>query len=321
MQLRQLLPLTAASVLALGCGDLDVPAMSDDGMGDAGTDGEDAGDADGGDEADGDAGHDGGAGEGGHDGGDDGQFAYDDGGDDAGHDGGEDGDDDDDDDDDDDGCDEGEPPVCNSDDPCDCPDSPESIAGECDEVCTHWFATAADAHPQVAAHAGGHAIWAPEFYCDGGTTIFDFEDVTVQLTDTGATMSGTAFVVTDGCGGEHDGRTWQLDVALADGPDSMMPKLELANPGQTQPPVVTDEWLYFAFLEGEATMVDPENGATATFSHRPADLTYGFQLGYTANGKNLEFGASGWFFFEHHGECGKRTGIGDFNVDLHALCE
>ena len=304
MQFRQLLPITAASLLAIGCGGPDELAIDDAGMGGAGTDGEDADDDS--EDADGDAGQDGGAADGGQGGGNDHRLDNG-GGDDHG--------------DDDDGSDDAEPPVCDSDDPCDCPNSPESVAGECDEACTSWFATTAEADPQVAVHAGGHAIWAPGFYCDGGTAIFDFEDVTFELTDTGAAMSGTAYVATDGCGGDHDGRTWQLYVAFADGPDSMQPKRELANPDETQPPVITDEWLYFAFLEGDATMVDVEHGATATFSHRPADLTYGFQVGYTANGKNLELGASGWFFFEHEGECGTRSGIGDFNVNLHPQCE
>jgi len=69
-----------------------------------------------------------------------------------------------------------------------------------------------------------------------GPPSFDFEDVTLALTDTGATLSGTAFVVTDGCGGGHDGRTWQLDRSLPPCVERRR-SLESARPGSACEPM------------------------------------------------------------------------------------
>ena len=301
-RLTHVLALSTASLLTLACGGFDQA----DTMGGAGADAGEHADSDDSDaDAGGDTGSDGGdagqeGGGGDDDGGNDPPMAAD--GDGGGGEGG--------------GSD------CDAEDPCDCPDSAETLSGQCDdeEQCLQWAATEADAHPIVALHAGGHAIVADGFFCDGGAAVFSFEDVVLDANDDGARMTGTAIVESGGCGGAHDGDVWQLDVRFEEGPASMLPKRELANPDSTQPALVTDQWLYFAFSEGQASLTHAESGSSATLSHRPSDLTYGFQVGYTANGKNLKFGASGWFHYEYEGECGVRTGTGDFNLNLHGLC-
>ena len=53
------------------------------------------------------------------------------------------------------------------------------------------------------------------------------------------------------------------------------------------------------------------DGDTLHITHRPADLTYGFQLGIGGNARNDNLGLGGWFFYS-----GSYSGIGDLNVDL-----
>ncbi|MFK7971960.1 MAG: T9SS type A sorting domain-containing protein [Bacteroidia bacterium] len=49
-------------------------------------------------------------------------------------------------------------------------------------------------------------------------------------------------------------------------------------------------------------------GKSLTITHRPSNLSKGFQKGKGANDKNSNFGFSGWFYFS-----GSYRGIGDFN--------
>lgn len=49
-------------------------------------------------------------------------------------------------------------------------------------------------------------------------------------------------------------------------------------------------------------------------SEAPADGSAPFQIGFGANGKNTNFGGSGWFTYTVNG--GTTSYRGDFNVDL-----
>ncbi|MEM7373358.1 MAG: hypothetical protein AAF587_32330, partial [Bacteroidota bacterium] len=53
------------------------------------------------------------------------------------------------------------------------------------------------------------------------------------------------------------------------------------------------------------------DGDTLQITHRPTDLTYGFQLGIGGNARNNTFGLGGWFFYS-----GSYSGIGDLNIDM-----
>ncbi|MEO1268477.1 MAG: hypothetical protein AAFX99_10275, partial [Myxococcota bacterium] len=172
------------------------------------------------------------------------------------------------------------------------------------------------------AHAGNsdHGIWAPQLFCDQ-TAEFTFMEGSASLMvfpDGTARMTGEAIVTEGGC--DHMGESWQVDVYLdADQAGTVAPKRELRS--GTQPAAVTDAWAYYIMREGAAVLSNPETGDMAALTHRPANRAYGFQVGETANGKNLNFGASGWFAYTAQIDGELRTGVGDFNVDLADVCD
>jgi len=187
---------------------------------------------------------------------------------------------------------------------------------------TGWFADNAVSDPEVHGGNSDHAMIVWGFF-GGGTTIFDFEDVVfeAQDDDSSARMTGLMRVREDGCDGVHDGELWTLDVYLDPALDTTRPKLELKNPDVNQPPSVTDEWRFFGLADG-SRIYRADGLAFADLHQRPADLRFGFQVGFTANGKNTNFGMSGWLFYDHTEEDGTmRSGKGDFNVDLEPICE
>jgi len=187
---------------------------------------------------------------------------------------------------------------------------------------TEFVATNAVSDPTVHGGNSDHGLVVWGFF-GGGTTIFDFEDVTFELAEDGSTarMTGTMRVRDDGVDGSRNGDEWGVDLELVRAPDITQPKLELSDPDVTQPPSVTDEWFLFTLADG-SFVFDTDTSEFAELHHRPADLRFGFQVGFTANGKNLNFGMSGWLAYDYF-DCGcrVRSGKGDFNVDLTSVCD
>ncbi len=174
---------------------------------------------------------------------------------------------------------------------------------------------AAEADPVYSKFPGGHVFWFEEFpvLFPGASRGFVFDS------------NGGGFVENDGGTAFLFGRLINLldaslvfDLALAfDGrtsiPPAGSPKRELKDEAYSDHvppgPVDTDDWYYytdtFGTLDGSA-------------SGLPFYLLSGkgpaFQVGVGANGKNVEFGASGWLDVEDlfTGEVYN----GDINIDL-----
>ncbi|HAA16545.1 MAG TPA: hypothetical protein DCE41_34490 [Cytophagales bacterium] len=193
-----------------------------------------------------------------------------------------------------------------------------------DEACapgiTKYQASTANNSDGLSKHGSGHSIWLPNFFCQGQKALLQFDEsgrLTFDEENGTAHLTGYATVGSGGCG--HEGELWAVDVWFDQAPDGVKPKIEL--PAQYQTTEVTDTWEYYYQREG-GTVSQVGGTSYATMTRRPANGTYGFQVGQTANGKNLSFGASGWFHWTKYDSLGgsTTTGVGDFNIDLDLIC-
>jgi cysteine-rich repeat protein len=163
----------------------------------------------------------------------------------------------------------------------------------------------------------GRAIWFSDLDGDGSSdrysitgTVFDFD------IDTGiATYSGTASHMQD------PSDTWTFTYSFAyrgqgaEGEGSASPYLYLASPTQEQ----IDDWLYFDLIAGE--LLNVADGSRVEVSPRPADGSKPMQLGFGANGFNLEYGFAVWFggnLFDGAGNFVRQV-EGDINTELQEL--
>ena len=184
-------------------------------------------------------------------------------------------------------------------------------------------------------YSGGHAFWLPgSGVPNGGSSTFLFVEDSGRLTIsddlTTARLTGVISSVNDPTS------TWAVDFnfmsgmdhdAYTDGDGHTTPrgttavgsaKRELhgnryTNNGGTIDPT---DWQFFYLDEDNATLtgLGDHDGTVLDFYQRPDGASYGdyaFQLGMGANGKNLNFGMSGWF-----GYTGAHSGHGDINIDL-----
>jgi len=159
-----------------------------------------------------------------------------------------------------------------------------------------------------------HAIWldilpnSPKYVYDSlGGIIQLFDDSTAHIT-------GRVINITDS--------TWQWDVDMwmfrpVDYPTWIagggMIKNDIADPA-----VIAANQANWTFWELDSTR-SILTGVPGTFfdldtlriTHRPANLSVGFQLGIGGNARNGNFGLGGWFYYD-----GAYSGHGDINVDL-----
>jgi uncharacterized repeat protein (TIGR01451 family) len=176
--------------------------------------------------------------------------------------------------------------------------------------------------PSVHAHSHNHSIWLPDFFCNGQTAIMTFDagsqvhhfPLSHPHRPNWIHILGMATVTSGGCG--NDGSKWYIDVWL-EPLAGATPKLEL-NAGVQDP--YKGDWKYWKFKEGESTISKIDGTVIAALTHMPANLTHAFQMGISANGKNLNFGASGWFFWKKYAGNSVTEGYGDFNLDLEEIC-
>ena len=162
--------------------------------------------------------------------------------------------------------------------------------------------------------AGGHVFWLPGISEDlvfvGDTGRF------TQFVDGTATMTGTLVDLND------SGKVFDVNVTfsgLTFVTPVGSPKKELAASAYVENggPVDTDTWYYFTDYSGVLTGSGDWAGAQVTFTRTgPA-----FQVGNGASGKNVNFGASGWFDWTVNsqpsaGGSFPTTGVGDINTDL-----
>ncbi len=114
------------------------------------------------------------------------------------------------------------------------------------------------------------------------------------------------------------GSLWTLEMDLTyrgkgvAGQGTGGPKLELL-PGN-QPTPITDTWDYYD-MNG-ATLSRIGSNEYVTLTEYPANSVYPTQVGLTANGKNLGFGAATWYTFEHFVDNQVYSGLADMTADL-----
>lgn len=160
-----------------------------------------------------------------------------------------------------------------------------------------------------------HAIWLDippgnvkyVFDSQGGTIKF-FDDSTVQITGRVVNVA-------------QSNRQWDVDMWLFNPLD--YPAWTSAG-GLVKADIVPQsvinanvaDWIFWELDSTRSVLTGVPgsafDGDTLNITHRPADLTYGFQLGIGGNARNDNFGLGGWFFYS-----GSYTGIGDLNVDMH----
>lgn len=168
-----------------------------------------------------------------------------------------------------------------------------------------------------------HGIWLPGFNDDDTShkVRMTFEDDSFfdVFADGSGHMHGTAFVSDLGGGPGDIGETWALDLTYAfrgvgpDGEGSGGPKKEMSN---KQPPEVTDLWQYFDLDDSTATLTNIETGEIVEITQFPLSSIYPFQVGFTASGKNENFGGAMWLQYQRSvGEMSYQN-KGDINIDL-----
>jgi len=214
----------------------------------------------------------------------------------------------------------------------DCDDNDASVTVGSEEVCDGidndcdgevdeplYDTTSAVNDPAVRPAAASHSITLP-----GISTEFSFDPPGVFLEDEAngtATLTGTVWNDLDPSEG--------FDVAVSfsarnDGTPSGSPHTSLlasayaSNGG----PIDPDTWHYYEAFSGTLTGVGDLAGASIDI------VRYGpsYQVGVGANGKNTNFGSSGWLTYNvtaqpSSGPALQSSGQGDINVDHEPNCD
>ena len=183
-------------------------------------------------------------------------------------------------------------------------------------------ATKADALAGIGT-LGGHAMYlmgiGDDFVFQPGGQFNEFSNGTATFHGVLARRNDPAqrFLVN----ATLDGRIDPSDAAY---PPAGSPKLELVNSAYVHnggTPVDTDTWHYYATTNGTLIGQGAFQGALVTFDRMgPA-----FQVGLGANGKNLNFGGSGWLNLYTQARPANapqfpNAFIGDFNFDFGDEC-
>ena len=163
--------------------------------------------------------------------------------------------------------------------------------------------------PLVYGGQGGHAIWFAQgtndyVFAPGAGSLIEYDDGT-------AIISGTVYSISQPGSGFAVELLLEGRTSIAP-PDS--PKKELFDSAYIENfgPVDTATWYYYESFTGSMTGVGDLDGVFYTLSRRGA----AFQIGVGASGKNLEPGASGWFWAtDAHGNEIR----GDLNLNLTAV--
>jgi hypothetical protein len=191
-------------------------------------------------------------------------------------------------------------------------------------VLATFSATAADSTHSGAP--GGHALYSPggngsPAIPNGGDArfVFDGNGMLTIYDDGTANLTGTLVSVGD------SQSQWAIDLWLENARDHTdfvngggMPKLELyssnyvANGGAVDPTT----WYFFDMDETRSTLTGVgsiANGEVLSLFQIPADGSKVFQIGFGANGKNLNLGFSEWLGYEGPNYNSTHS---DLNIDL-----
>ncbi len=183
-------------------------------------------------------------------------------------------------------------------------------------------ANKADALAGIGAN-GGHALSIPsigiDFVFQPGGQFTELANGTAVLTGLVARQSDASqrFLVS----ATYSGR---IDPADFGYPPPMSPKMELAGSAYVQNgggPVDTNTWHYYTHTNGTLIGQGAFLGAQVSFM----DFMAAFQVGLGANGKNLNYGGSGWLTFTTNAQPQNASPFqssfhGDFNLDFGDDC-
>ncbi len=187
-----------------------------------------------------------------------------------------------------------------------------TLGGTCVERCPE----AAVEDQQYSQNGGGHAFYIPGL---GTQYVFIADGMFEEHVELG-TGRLTGFIEQVG----EPGNQWQVEVDLGgrvDPGDASYPpagspykQLDPSAYVENGGPIDTSLWYYYETTDGLLTGLGNNAGALISFSRMgPA-----FQVGFGANGKNLNYGGSGWFTGTYTDAAGQTYGIsGDINIDLN----
>ncbi|MEO0868637.1 MAG: hypothetical protein AAFY17_09345 [Cyanobacteria bacterium J06642_11] len=145
--------------------------------------------------------------------------------------------------------------------------------------------------------SGGHAFWLPEMI-SGGKFIFDSEATFNEYDDGTAHMFGSIVATNDAT------KQWDFDLWFETtdegwgGPKEELPDHVYAD---RNGPIDTNTWTFYDFSSSKASQMTADTGVYAGQTLNLSDFTngrYPLQMGYGANGKNLEMGFSTWFKYD-----------------------
>lgn len=165
-------------------------------------------------------------------------------------------------------------------------------------------------------NSGGHAFWLPEMI-SGGQFLFD-SDASLNEYDDGTAHFFGSIVAANDADKQWDFEIWFETTDEGTGG----PKKELSSNAyvENNGPIDTNTWAYYDFSESKQSTLTADSGTYAGQTLVLSDFTggkYPLQIGYGANGKNLEMGFSTWFQYQ-----GDQTNSpdkhGDINVSLIA---
>ncbi|MBT8143358.1 MAG: hypothetical protein KJO55_01580 [Gammaproteobacteria bacterium] len=167
---------------------------------------------------------------------------------------------------------------------------------------------AATADPLYSNSNSDHAIWfnggSDFLFAPGAGSLIEYDDGTAEL-------SGIAYSES------NSNAAYRVNILL-EGRTNIAPpgspKMELFSSAYSENggPVDTDTWYYYASFGGTLEGIGDLAGTVLTITRRgPA-----FQFGHGADGKNVEYGGSGWFTaVDQDGNLSN----GDFNIELRAV--
>ncbi len=200
----------------------------------------------------------------------------------------------------------------------DCSDGNACTGVECaprpDGLIARFELRNAELHSPEGRYGGGHGFVFPGFFGQGAA-VFTFQPGQAhfdRFADGTARLYGKAKVTRGG----PVGQIWNVNLryrfrgtgAAGHGSDGIKKELR---PG-FQPPSLTNTWDFYDLISGKLT----HGSDYANLVERPGPGRLPFQVGFGANGKNLNFGASSWYNYTSRVGGVTRGANGDINVDL-----
>ncbi len=108
---------------------------------------------------------------------------------------------------------------------------------------------------------------------------------------------------------------WRVFATFGQADENIKPKYEKGGENEqgASQRDLESSWEYLVLLKGKIVSAD----GSKIIKINAMDMPYGMQIGYSASGKNWEYGASTWFEWEFEG----KKNQGDFNLNLETICK